>query len=91
MRQARHAGRVCCLGIFLGAASVSFLVLAVALVAYSLFGLSHFAGPDYVLSSAFPKIIRLGHGLVCATATANRGTMAAKSARQLKRYWTSAR
>jgi hypothetical protein len=47
--------------------------------------------PDYVLTSAFPKTMRLGHGLVCASATANRGTMAAMSARRLKRYWTSAR
>jgi hypothetical protein len=47
--------------------------------------------PDYVLTSAFPKTNHLGHGLVCASATASRGTMAAMSARRLKRYWTSAR
>ncbi|PHV05444.1 hypothetical protein CSQ96_19960, partial [Janthinobacterium sp. BJB412] len=47
---------------------------------------SHLRSPDYVLTSAFPSTNRFGHGLVCASATANRGTMAAMSARRLKRY-----
>jgi len=63
----------------------------VALAQPSPYSAAYIPSPDYVLSSVFPKIIRLGHGLVCATATASRGTMAAKSARRLKRYWTSAR
>jgi hypothetical protein len=46
--------------------------------------------PD-VRTSGFPKTNRFGHGLVCASAAANLGTMAAMSARRLKRYWTSAR
>ena len=45
-----------------------------------------FRSPDYVLTSAIPKINRFGTGLVCANATASRGTMAAISARRLNRY-----
>lgn len=47
--------------------------------------------PDYVCTSGFPSMRLAGHGSVCVTATASRGTIAAKSCRRLNRYCTSAK